>query len=54
MTDTLVDRLNTGWAMCESEADPVKRARLEAHWVGLLREYEAAVNAGMFVNEEAA
>ena len=38
----LVDRLNVGWAMCEREADPAKRTRLEDHWISLLHAYEAA------------
>jgi len=38
----LVDRLNVGWAMCEREADPAKRTRLENHWLALLRQYESA------------
>jgi hypothetical protein len=36
----LVGRLNTGWIVCEREADPVNRARLEDHWLELLHEYE--------------
>ncbi len=39
---TLAGRLNTGWIVCEREADPVKRARLEDHWIDLLRRYEDA------------
>ena len=45
MTSTaliLVGRLNTGWIVCEREADLVKRARLEDHWLDLLRRYEFA------------
>lgn len=38
----LVGRLNMGWIVCEREADPVKRARLEDHWIVLLHQYESA------------
>ena len=38
----LVGRLNTGWIVCEQEPDPQKRARLEDHWIVLLRQYESA------------
>ena len=38
----LVGRLNTGWIVCEREADPAKRTRLENHWLALLRQYESA------------
>ncbi len=38
----LVGRLNTGWIVCEEEPDPQKRARLEDHWIVLLRRYEDA------------
>ncbi len=38
----LVGRLNTGWIVCEREADPAKRTRLEDHWIALLRQYESA------------
>ncbi len=40
----LAGRLNAGWAMCEFEADPAKRARLEDHWIALLHQYEAMWN----------
>lgn len=38
----LIDRLNSGWALIEIETDPAQRSRLEAHWLELLRAYEAA------------
>jgi hypothetical protein len=38
----LVVRLDTGWIVCEREADPAKRTRLEDHWISLLHAYEAA------------
>lgn len=38
----LVGRLNTGWIVCEREADPLNRARLEDHRIVLLRQYESA------------
>ncbi len=38
----LVVRLDTGWIVCEREADPGKRTRLEDHWLDLLRRYESA------------
>jgi hypothetical protein len=38
--DQLVERLEAGWAMCEDETDPARKARLETHWIGLLRAYE--------------
>ncbi len=36
----LVDRLNTGWTVCAEEPDPVRKTRLEDHWIALLRRYE--------------
>jgi hypothetical protein len=38
--DTLVERLETGWRMIDDEPDPARRARLETHWIRLLRSYE--------------
>jgi len=37
----IVGRLNAGWIMCNREADPDKRARMENHWIALLHQYEA-------------
>ncbi len=37
----IVGRLNTGWIVCEREADSGKRTRLEDHWIALLRQYKA-------------
>ena len=51
---TLVDRLNAGWAMCERETYPKRRERLEAHWIALLREYEAACDAADMIEGVAA
>ncbi len=50
----LVGRLNTGWIVCEREADPVKRARLEDHWLVLLRQYETACDQAVRAPEEIA
>lgn len=36
----LAGRLNTGWIMCNREVDPIKKARLEDHWIRLLHDYE--------------
>jgi len=38
----LVGRLNAGWLMIDVESDDAKRARLEDHWIDLLRRYEEA------------
>jgi hypothetical protein len=38
--DTLLERLELGWQLCEEEADPARKMRLETHWIGLLRSYE--------------
>jgi hypothetical protein len=38
--DTLVERLEVGWMLCEEETDPARKARLETHWITLLRSYE--------------
>jgi hypothetical protein len=43
-TCDLKDRLNTGWIICDQESDPAQRARLEDYWIGLLRQYEQAVD----------
>jgi hypothetical protein len=52
---TLVDRLNTGWTMCEREIELAKRARLEAPWIALLCQYETTCDATeMIVDAEAA
>ncbi len=37
----LAGRLNAGWALSERESDPDRQARLERHWLTLLRRYEA-------------
>lgn len=37
----IVGRLNTGWVMIDAEPDPATQARLEDHWIALLRQYEA-------------
>jgi len=50
----LVGRLNTGWIVCEREADPVKRARLEDHWIALLHQYEEAWDRATPTNEDRA
>jgi len=47
----LAGRLNAGWVMCEREADPVKRTRLEDHWISLLRAYEAACDQAVGAQE---
>lgn len=41
-TRELIDRLNRGWLVCNRETAPVRRARLEAHWIRLLHAYETA------------
>lgn len=38
----LVDRLETGWTLIDAAIDPVRKARLEDHWIRVLRDYEAA------------
>jgi hypothetical protein len=43
----LVERLNTGWAMCQAETDPAQRRRLEDHWIALLHDYETACDQSM-------
>lgn len=40
----LAGRLNAGWVMIDAEPDDAKRARLEDHWLALLREYESTCN----------
>ena len=47
----LVGRLDTGWIVCEREADPAKRTRLEDHWIALLRRYEFACDQAARVQE---
>jgi len=47
----LVGRLDTGWIVCEREADPAKRARVESHWIALLRRYEFACDQAARVPE---
>ena len=47
----LVGRLNTGWIVCEREADPAKRTRLEDHWIALLRQYEDACDRAEMAQE---
>ncbi len=42
----LIDRLDRGWALCEASVDPDERSRLDAHWITLLRDYEAACIQG--------
>lgn len=37
----LVKRLERGWRMCQQERDPDRKAKLEKHWCGLLRQYES-------------
>jgi hypothetical protein len=41
----LMDRLDTGWTICEQEGDPALRARLEDYWCQLLKQYERACDA---------
>jgi len=47
----LAERLNAGWVMIEVEPDDAKRARLEDHWIVLLREYESACDQAARVQE---
>ncbi len=47
----LAGRLNAGWIVCEREADPVKRARLEDYWIALLRRYETACDQAVRTQE---
>ncbi len=47
----LVDRLNVGWVMIGAEPDDAKRARLEDHWIALLRRYEFACDQAARVQE---
>src|SRR4051812_32048054 len=37
--DHLVARLEVGWAICANEVDPIRRTRMEDHWIALLRQY---------------
>jgi hypothetical protein len=46
-TTELVRRLDRGWLLIEQATNPVKRAHLEDHWLELLRQYEALVDAEM-------
>ena len=43
----LADRLDTGWLMCEREAAPERKERLERHWVDLLHEYQESIEQSM-------
>jgi hypothetical protein len=43
--EQIEQRLRTGERMIEAATDPEERDRLEAHWVALLKEYEAMVDA---------
>ncbi len=38
----LVGRLTIGWLIIDAEPDDAKRARLEDHWIRVLRDYECA------------
>jgi hypothetical protein len=38
--DQLVERLETGWQMIDDEPEATRRAKLEIHWLSLLRAYE--------------
>ena len=38
----LTARLDTGWMVCAQETDPVRKRRLEDHWLRLLHDYEVA------------
>lgn len=48
------DRLDRGWALIELETDPAQRSRLEAHWLELLRAYEAACDLAAVANDAGA
>ncbi len=50
--DVLVDRLNAGWLMIDREFDPGRKARLEDHWLALLREYETICGAADYCPEQ--
>ena len=50
----LVGRLNTGWIVCEREADPARRTRLEDYWLVLLHLYESACDQAAGAQEEIA
>ncbi len=50
----LAGRLSAGWIVCEREVDPVNRARLEDHWIVLLRQYESACEQAARAQEEIA
>lgn len=41
----LVCQLDTSWTLIDVETDPAKKARLEDHWIHVLRDYEAACDA---------
>ncbi len=47
----LAGRLNTGWALIAAEPDDAKRARLEDHWIVVLRQYESACDQAARVPE---
>jgi len=50
----LAGRLSAGWVMIDAEPDDGKRARLEDHWLALLRRYEFACDQAARVQEEIA
>jgi hypothetical protein len=43
--EQIEQRLRTGERMIEAATDPEERERLEAFWINLLRQYEAAIDA---------
>ena len=47
----LAGRLNAGWVMIGAEPDDAKRARLEDHWIALLRQYEDACDRAEMAQE---
>lgn len=50
VADTLAaleTRLDKGWALCASEPDPERRARLDDHWIHLLHAYERVCTPGV-------
>lgn len=43
--EQIEQRLRTGERMIEAATNPEERERLEAFWINLLRQYEAAIDA---------
>ncbi len=42
---TLMARLDVGWLLIDQEPDSARTAELEDHWIRLLAQYVAAVDA---------